>query len=111
LSIPCRRSIGQPTLDAAGLLTIPASEDKSRINLRIRLPDRTVTAEVAAKSLRRAQTPIRGAIGAPDAPDPSGLRTLFVPACDDNATLERAVCQANKIKSLASLDFHGAEFA
>lgn len=46
-------------LDAAELLAIPASEGKPRVTLRIRLPDRTATAEIASKSLRRAQTTIR----------------------------------------------------
>jgi hypothetical protein len=49
------------TLDAAELLAITAPEGKPRITLRIRLPDRTVTAEIAAKSLRKAQTAIRDA--------------------------------------------------
>jgi hypothetical protein len=31
------------------------------VTLRIRLPDRTITAEIAAKSLRKAQTAIREA--------------------------------------------------
>ena len=47
------------TLNAAELAAIPAPEGKPRITLRIRLPDRTITADVAAKSLRKAQTAIR----------------------------------------------------
>ena len=47
------------TLDAAELLAIPASEGRPRVTLRIRLPDRTATAEIASKSLRRAQATIR----------------------------------------------------
>jgi hypothetical protein len=34
---------------------------KARISLRIRLPERTLTADIAAKSLRKAQTAIRDA--------------------------------------------------
>jgi hypothetical protein len=49
------------TLNAAELLAITASKGKPRITLRIRLPDRTITAEIAAKSLRKAQTAIREA--------------------------------------------------
>jgi hypothetical protein len=46
-------------LDAAELNAIPAPDGKPRITLRIRLPDRTITAEIAVKSLRKAQTAIR----------------------------------------------------
>jgi hypothetical protein len=46
-------------LDGSELLTAP--EGKPRITLRIRLPDRTVSADIAAKSLRKAQTAIREA--------------------------------------------------
>lgn len=49
------------TLDAAELLAITAPDGKPRITLRIRLPDRTVTAGIAARSLRKAQTAIRDA--------------------------------------------------
>jgi hypothetical protein len=48
-------------LNAAELLTVPAPEGKPRISLRIALPGRTVTADIAAKSLRKAQTVIREA--------------------------------------------------
>jgi hypothetical protein len=47
------------TLNATELLAITAPEGKPRIPLRIRLPDRTIAAEIAAKSLRKAQTAIR----------------------------------------------------
>jgi hypothetical protein len=40
------------------LLPIPAVNGQQRTTLRIKLPDRTLTAEVATKSLRRAQTQI-----------------------------------------------------
>jgi len=43
------------------LIAIPTPEGKPRVLLRIRLPDHTITAEVAAKSLRKAQTAIREA--------------------------------------------------
>ena len=49
------------TLNANELLAVPAPEGKPRITLRIRLPARTLTAEIAAKSLRRAQAAIREA--------------------------------------------------
>ena len=52
-------------LNAAELSAVRApptdGADKQRITLRIRLPDRTITAEIAAKSLRKAQTAIREA--------------------------------------------------
>jgi hypothetical protein len=47
------------TLCAAELNAIKALNDWPRLTLRIRLPDRTLTAEIAAKSLRKAQTAIR----------------------------------------------------
>jgi hypothetical protein len=47
------------TLNAAELNTIAAPEGRPRVSLCIRLPDRTITAEIAAKSLRKAQTAIR----------------------------------------------------
>jgi hypothetical protein len=40
------------TLDATELNAITAPEGKPRVSLRIRLPDRTVTADIAEKSLR-----------------------------------------------------------
>ena len=46
-------------LNAAELLAIDVPNGKPRVILRIRLPDRTVTAEIAAKSLRKAQRAIR----------------------------------------------------
>lgn len=46
-------------LDAAELLAVPTPEGKPRITLRIQLPDRVVTADIAAKSLRKAQAAIR----------------------------------------------------
>jgi hypothetical protein len=46
-------------LDPAELIAIAAPADRSRVSLRIRGPDRIITAEIAAKSLRRAQTAIR----------------------------------------------------
>ena len=51
------------TIAPAELLAVPAPEGKPRLTLRVRLPDRTVTADIAAKSLRRAQTAIREAGG------------------------------------------------
>jgi hypothetical protein len=46
-------------LNAAELNAITAPEGKPRVTLRVRLPDRALTAEIAAKSLRKAQTAIR----------------------------------------------------
>jgi hypothetical protein len=46
-------------LNAAELLNVPTPDTKPRINLNIILPDRTVTADIAAKSLRKAQATIR----------------------------------------------------
>ena len=48
-------------LNPAELLAIKAAGDEPRITLRIRLPDRTLTSEIAAKSLRKAQAAIREA--------------------------------------------------
>jgi hypothetical protein len=48
-------------LDAAELLVVPAPECKPRVTLRINLPGRFVTAELAAQSLRTAQRAIREA--------------------------------------------------
>ncbi|HKD26901.1 MAG TPA: hypothetical protein VKC66_13490 [Xanthobacteraceae bacterium] len=48
-------------LNAAELAAIPAPEGKPRVTLRIRLPGRTLTADIAAKSLRKAHTAIRDA--------------------------------------------------
>jgi hypothetical protein len=54
------------TLNAAELLAVPVPVGKPRVTLRIRLlPDRALTAEIAAKSLRRALRAIREA-GADD---------------------------------------------
>jgi hypothetical protein len=46
-------------LNATELLGITAPEGKPGVVLRIRLPERTLTADIAAKSLRKAQTAIR----------------------------------------------------
>jgi hypothetical protein len=50
-------------LNAAELAAVTApptnGADKQRVTLRIRLPDRTISAEVAAKSLRKSQNAIR----------------------------------------------------
>ena len=43
------------------LLTVPAPEGTPRVTLTVALPDRTVKADIATKSLRRAQTAIREA--------------------------------------------------
>jgi hypothetical protein len=48
-------------LDANGLLAVPAADGKARATLRIGLPDRKLTADIAAKSLRKAQAAIREA--------------------------------------------------
>ena len=46
-------------LDPAEVVAIPVKDGLPRVLLRIRLPDRTVTADLAAKSVRRAQAAIR----------------------------------------------------
>jgi hypothetical protein len=48
-------------LNAAELNAIKSPKAKPRVTLRIRLADRTLTAEIAAKSLRKAQVTIREA--------------------------------------------------
>ena len=49
------------TLDPTALLDIPVPEGQPRVTLRVRLPNRTLTADIAAKSLRKAQTAVRDA--------------------------------------------------
>jgi hypothetical protein len=46
-------------LNTAELLAVPAPDGVSRVNLHIQLPDRTVTADIATKSLRKAQVAVR----------------------------------------------------
>jgi len=46
-------------LRADELLTIPAPDGTARIVLKIKLPDRTLSADIATKSLRRAQATIK----------------------------------------------------
>jgi hypothetical protein len=46
-------------LKAPELLEVPAVDGKARTVLRVKLPDRVVSADVATKSLRRAQTTIK----------------------------------------------------
>jgi hypothetical protein len=52
-------------LNAAEIAAVRAPQtngtDKQRVTLRIRLADRTITAEIAAKSLRKAQNAMREA--------------------------------------------------
>lgn len=45
-----------PMLNAAELLAVPAPNGKPRVKLRLRLPERPMTADIAAKSLPKAQT-------------------------------------------------------
>jgi hypothetical protein len=54
------RSSALTASSAAGVHHATAPEGP-RVTLRIRLPDRTITAEIASKSLRKAQTAIREA--------------------------------------------------
>jgi hypothetical protein len=42
------------TLDATEVTAVPAPDGKPRVTLRMRLPDRTITAKIAEKSLRKA---------------------------------------------------------
>jgi hypothetical protein len=46
-------------LKADELLAVPAPEGKPRVVLRVQLPDRTVSADIATKSLRKAQAAVR----------------------------------------------------
>lgn len=46
-------------LDPAEVAAIPVKDGLPRVLLRIRLPDRTVTADLNAKSVRRAQAAVR----------------------------------------------------
>jgi hypothetical protein len=55
-----RLKVSRP-LNAAELLAVPTPEGRPRVTLRIGLPGRFVTGEIAAKSLRKAQTAIREA--------------------------------------------------
>jgi hypothetical protein len=48
-------------LNADQLLAVPAPDGQPRVRLRIRLPDRKLSTDIAAKSLRKAQTAIREA--------------------------------------------------
>ena len=50
-------------LNADELAAVPVKDGKPRIRLRICLPDRKLTADIAAKSLRKAQSTIREAGG------------------------------------------------
>lgn len=64
-------------LDAAELLTVPAPEGRPRITLRLPLPDRTVTADIAAKTLRKARTQ---SARQPRAPSRSRCKATSLPA-------------------------------
>jgi hypothetical protein len=46
-------------LKAEELLTVPAPEGQPRVVLQIQLPDRTLRADIATKSLRKTQASIR----------------------------------------------------
>jgi hypothetical protein len=46
-------------LDAGQLLTVEVVDGKPRVILRVKFPDRVLTADVAAKSVRKAQAMIR----------------------------------------------------
>jgi hypothetical protein len=46
-------------LKADEILAVPVPDGKPRVVLRIKLPDRVLSADIAAKSLRRAQATIR----------------------------------------------------
>jgi hypothetical protein len=41
------------------LLAVPVPDGKPRVMLRVKLPDRVLSADVAAKSVRKAQASIR----------------------------------------------------
>jgi hypothetical protein len=46
-------------LNAAELLAVPVPDGKPRVVLRVKFPDRELTVDLAAKSVRKAQAPIR----------------------------------------------------
>jgi hypothetical protein len=46
-------------LSATDLLAVPVPEGKPRVVLRVQLPDRTLSVDLAAKSVRKAQAAIR----------------------------------------------------
>jgi hypothetical protein len=46
-------------LKSEEILTVPAPDGTSRVVLQIKLPDYKLTADVAAKSVRKAQTAVR----------------------------------------------------
>jgi hypothetical protein len=48
-------------LEADELAAIPVEDGRPRVRLRIRLPDRKLSVDIAAKSLRKAQAAIRKA--------------------------------------------------
>jgi hypothetical protein len=60
-ALTARRLKVAAALDAAELLKVAVPEGTPRIVLRVALPDRTATADVATKSVRRAQATIREA--------------------------------------------------
>jgi hypothetical protein len=47
------------TLPASELVPLPVPNGSPRVVLRVKLPDRTLTADIAAKSLRKVQVTIR----------------------------------------------------
>jgi hypothetical protein len=46
-------------LNAAELLAVPVPEGKPRVTFSVKFPDRVLTVDVAAKSVRKAQATIR----------------------------------------------------
>jgi hypothetical protein len=51
------------TLNPDELAAVPVEDGKPRVRLRIRLPDRKLSADIATKSLRKAQSAIRASGG------------------------------------------------
>jgi hypothetical protein len=58
LALSAKRLKVTAVLDAAALLAIATPAGASRLDLKIDLPDRTVVASIATKSLRKAQSTI-----------------------------------------------------
>ncbi len=61
LTLPSHSGPIAPPSRPGELLAVPAPDGQPRVRLRIRLPDRKLSVDIAAKSLRKAQAAIREA--------------------------------------------------
>lgn len=57
-SVPARKMKVTTVLNAEELLAISVPDGKQRVALQVKLPDRILSAEIPAKSLRRAQSAV-----------------------------------------------------